>query len=62
MHGIGFNVNTDLNYFSHIIPCGISDKSVTSMKMELGRDVSMEKVKTILRQKMATIFRYTYSD
>ncbi|HNS43119.1 MAG TPA: lipoyl(octanoyl) transferase LipB, partial [Taishania sp.] len=35
MHGIGFNINSDLNYFSHIVPCGIQDKGVTSMKKEL---------------------------
>lgn len=62
MHGIGFNVNTDLNYFSHIIPCGISDKSVTSMKIELGQEVPMEEVKGILKQKMAEVFHYTYSN
>lgn len=62
MHGIGFNVNTDLNYFSQIIPCGISDKSVTSMKTELGHEISMEEVKRILRQKMAEVFEYSYSN
>ena len=36
MHGIGFNINSDLSYFSNIIPCGIDDKAVTSLKQELG--------------------------
>jgi lipoyl(octanoyl) transferase len=61
MHGIGFNINTDLNYFSHIIPCGIDDKAVTSMKQELGIPISMEKVIAVLKQKFAEQFSFTYS-
>ncbi|MFO0494519.1 MAG: lipoyl(octanoyl) transferase LipB [Flavobacteriia bacterium] len=61
MHGIGFNINTDLNYFSHIIPCGIDDKAVTSMKQELGIPISMEKVIVVLKQKFAEQFSFTYS-
>ncbi len=60
MHGLGFNINTDLNYFSHIIPCGIDDKAVTSMKQELGLTLSMEKVQTVLKQKFAEQFSFTY--
>ena len=45
MHGFALNVNTDLNFFNHIIPCGIQNKKVTSMKEELGRDVDMNEVK-----------------
>ncbi len=60
MHGIGFNINTDLNYFSHIIPCGIDDKAVTSMKQELGIPISMEKVIVVLKQKFAEQFSFTY--
>ena len=60
MHGIGFNINTDLNYFSHIIPCGIDDKAVTSMKQELGIPISMEKVIAVLKQKFAEQFSLTY--
>ena len=37
MHGWGFNVNSDLNYFSNIVPCGIQDKAVTSLNKELGQ-------------------------
>ncbi len=59
MHGIGFNVNTDLNYFSHIVPCGIEDKAVTSMQRELGASVSIGKVKDILTSKMAEVFGFT---
>ncbi len=36
MHGFAFNINTDLNLFNGIIPCGISDKEVTSLQKELG--------------------------
>lgn len=60
MHGIGFNVNSDLSYFSNIIPCGIDDKAVTSMEKELGRKVDMEKVKAILKTKLAEQFGYQY--
>jgi len=38
MHGFALNVNTDLSYFNHIVPCGITDKSVTSIFQELGSD------------------------
>jgi len=58
MHGIGFNINSDLKYFAHIVPCGIQDKGVTSMKAELNREVEMEEVGDILKQKMATLFNF----
>lgn len=44
MHGIALNVNTDLNYFEYIVPCGIKDKQVTSLQKELGRTVPMTEV------------------
>jgi lipoyl(octanoyl) transferase len=53
MHGFAFNINTDLSYFSHINPCGIVDKSVTSLSQELGRNIDMEEIK----QKVFTCFR-----
>lgn len=62
MHGIGFNVNSDLSYFSHIIPCGIDDKAVTSMQQELGRELSMKEVIEVLKLKLAEQFQYTYVD
>jgi len=61
MHGIGFNINTDLSYFSHIVPCGIDDKAVTSMQHELGKPVDMDEVKALLKQKLAEQFGYTYA-
>lgn len=62
MHGIGFNVNSDLTYFSHIIPCGIQDKAVTSMEQELGRTLDMQEVAKNLKQKLAIQFSFDYSE
>lgn len=45
MHGFALNVNSDLNYFNHIVPCGISDKAVTSLQQLAGREIDMEEVK-----------------
>jgi lipoyl(octanoyl) transferase len=56
MHGFAFNVNTDLNYFKNIVPCGIDDKDVTSMQRELGFLVDIEEVKLRLRQHIAVLF------
>jgi lipoyl(octanoyl) transferase len=58
MHGIGFNVNSDLSYFNHIIPCGIDDKAVTSVQQEIGREVDMEEIKSILLKEMADLFNF----
>jgi lipoyl(octanoyl) transferase len=55
MHGFGLNVSTDLTYFGHIIPCGIIDKSVTSIEKEVGK-VNMEDVKKLCIEKIAKIF------
>jgi len=56
MHGFAFNVNADLSYFGHIVPCGIDDKDVTSMQRELGAPVDMEEVKTKLKAHIAALF------
>ncbi len=56
MHGFAFNVNADLNYFGHIIPCGIDDKDVTSLERELGRKMDMEEVKARLKGHIADLF------
>ena len=60
MHGLGFNVNSDLRYFDHIIPCGISDKSVTSMANELGEEVDMKELSNKLLVNMSNLFEFTY--
>jgi lipoyl(octanoyl) transferase len=59
MHGIGFNVNTDLNFFSHIIPCGIEDKAVTSMQRELGKEIDINQVSKVLKNHLAKLFDFT---
>lgn len=57
MHGLAFNVNTDLRYFSYIHPCGFIDKGVTSLEKELGRKIPMKevigKLETCLRALLA---------
>jgi len=56
MHGLAFNVNTDLDYFKNIVPCGIDDKDVTSMQRELGREVDINEVKKILKHHISVLF------
>ncbi len=56
MHGFAFNINTDLNYFNHIVPCGIQNKSVTSLQKELGREVPLTEVKERLLQQFQEVF------
>lgn len=56
MHGFAFNVNTDLSYFDHIIPCGIDDKAVTSMEKELGHIVDIQEVAEKLKIHLGDLF------
>lgn len=58
MHGFAFNVNTNLELFNGIIPCGISDKSVTSLEKELGRKIPISEVKSIIFQHFKDEFHY----
>jgi lipoyl(octanoyl) transferase len=60
MHGFAFNVNTDLNYFNYIIPCGIQNKQVTSLQKELGRTVPIEEVKQLVKENFARVFEVTW--
>ncbi len=62
MHGIGFNVNTDLSYFSNIIPCGIQDKAVSSMSKELGIKLNIDEVAQKLLVHLSVLFDFLPSD
>lgn len=56
MHGFAFNINTDLNYFNYINPCGFVDKGVTSLQKELGKEMDMEEVKGRVQEEFAKLF------
>jgi len=57
MHGFALNINSKLNYFNNIVPCGIEDKAVTSLEQELGKEQDIEEVKTRLKQHLAKVFQ-----
>ena len=56
MHGFAFNVNTNLDYFNHIVPCGIDDKAVTSMQKELGKEADIQDIKKNLKHHISVLF------
>ena len=56
MHGFAFNINTDLSYFGHIVPCGITDKPVTSLAQQLGQQLNVEEVKQRVRHHFSHVF------
>ena len=56
MHGFAFNVNTDLSYFDHIVPCGIQNKAVSSLQKELGCVVDIEEVKERVKANFEKVF------
>lgn len=60
MHGLAFNVNVDLTYFKHIVPCGIDDKDVTSVEKELNKKTDMNHVKSIMKEKIISLFEMTF--
>ncbi len=57
MHGFAFNVNTQLEYFDFINPCGFTDKKATSLQKELGKEIDIEEVKTKLKANIAEVFK-----
>jgi lipoyl(octanoyl) transferase len=60
MHGFALNVNADLGYFDNIIPCGIRGKAVTSMHVELGREVNEEEVKEKILKHFSVLFENSF--
>ncbi len=60
MHGFAFNINTDLNYYSYINPCGFQDKGVTSVSGELKREVDFNQAKQIVKEKISEVFNLNF--
>ena len=60
MHGLALNINTDLKYFNHIIPCGIQGKGVTSLQKELKHEVRLEEVKQKLKAHLCALFETSW--
>jgi lipoyl(octanoyl) transferase len=58
MHGFAFNINTDLSYFAHIVPCGIATKGVTSLHKELGVSININEVKERVLQNLQELFLF----
>jgi lipoyl(octanoyl) transferase len=56
MHGLAFNVNTDLRFFEYIIPCGIVGKGVTSLEKELGHPLDIQEVKNLFQTLFSKYF------
>lgn len=62
MHGIGFNINTNLTYFNHIVPCGIDDKAVTSLSNEIGKEIDMDEIKNKLKVNLKNQFNFEFEE
>ena len=62
MHGIGFNINSNLDYFKHIVPCGIEDKSVTSLQKETNQEIDMEELKIRFKKNFKILFGINWID
>lgn len=56
MHGFAFNINTNLEYFNYIVPCGIQDKAVTSLQQELGKEIDIQEVEIKLKKNLELVF------
>ena len=62
MHGLALNVNTNLEYYNYINPCGFTDKGVTSLQKELGKEFDIEEVKIKLKQYLQQIFQLNFQE
>lgn len=60
MHGLALNVNTNLDYFNYINPCGFTDRGVTSMQKELGREVDFREVSERMKTAFADVFGMSF--
>ncbi len=57
MHGLAFNINNDLSFYNYIVPCGIQDKTVTSLSLELNQKIDMNEVKELLLSAFIQVFQ-----
>lgn len=62
MHGFALNVNTNLDYFNYIVPCGIQGKAVTSLQKELGREIDLAHIHKVLLEEFGKVFEMKISD
>ena len=60
MHGFAFNINTDLTHFRWIVPCGLGDRGVTSVKEQIGAEVDFDMVKRKIVETMSVIYEFEY--